>query len=110
MHAVPAAIPVTTLVSADISQLGFCRSPDFAQTGHRTWTGTIWRGEMGQGQASSWQLVGRLSPLPGSIGAVADPTIAVSMAWPPGLYFLEADSAGSASAWLGVLIEGAPRP
>jgi hypothetical protein len=105
----PATIPVTTFVSAGIGRLGFCRPPEFVGAGSRVWTGTIWREPEATAKAAAWQVVGRLRPLPGSLGAVASPIQAVSMAWKPGLYFLQADSAGSASAWLGVRIEGSPR-
>lgn len=104
----PASIPVTNLVSAGVGRLGLCRPPAFAGAGGQAWTGTIWREPTVIAEPSDWQLVARLNPLPGSVGAVASPIRTVSIAWPPGLYLLEAESAGSASAWLAIRIEVSP--
>ncbi len=100
-------IPVTTLVSSAIEHIGFCRPSGSGQLGDGGWSGTLWRQGADPANPTQWQLAARVDPAPGSIGALAYPVNESAAAWPPGLYFLEADFAGSdREAWLGLLIQG----
>jgi hypothetical protein len=105
---VQSAIPVATLVSGDVRQLGFCQPDVSAGSSMPSWTGRLWWQAPG-GSATARKLVGRLAAAAGSGGAVAEPPAGASAAWPSGLYLLEIDLTGSTtSAWLGVLIKPQP--
>lgn len=102
-------VPVTTLVSSEVEHLGFCRPAGSADAGTGIWRGTLWRESPDLAAPVRWQLAARLSPAPGSIGALASPQSGATNVWQPGLYFLEAEFAGSnTETWLGLLIERGP--
>lgn len=101
-------IPVTTLVSRAVVRLGFCPPSGPEEPADRGWSGTLWREGADPAAPTQWQLAARLDPAPGAAGALAYPVDNSAASWPPGLYFLEADFAGSdREAWLGLLIQGA---
>jgi hypothetical protein len=100
-------IPVTTLLSRGVVRLGFCPPSGLGGPGVRDWSGTLWRQGAGSADPTQWRLAARWGPAAGSAGALAYPVDHSAAAWPPGLYFLEANSAGSdREAWLGLLIQG----
>jgi hypothetical protein len=102
-------IPVTTLVSSEVERLGFCRPAVAGEAGGPAWSGSLWRQGVGVSASPQLQLAARLDPAPGSIGAFVFPLGNPAVAWPPGLYFLQADLAGSdKEVWLGLLIQGRP--
>ena len=102
------AIPVATLVSGDVRQLGFCQPDVPAESSMPPWTGRLWWQAPGS-PADARTLVGRLSVPAGSGGAVVEPQAGAPVAWPSGLYLLEIDMAGSTtSAWLGMRIKPEP--
>lgn len=100
-------IPVVVLVSESVERIGLCL-PAGLNTAHPGgWQGALWRETLTPGVAAGWQLAAIWMPAAGAGGALASAGAAKPPAyWPPGLYALEADVAGSSSAaWLGLLIE-----
>jgi hypothetical protein len=101
-------IPVTSLISGPVTRLGFCAPAGNAALGTAPWTGWLWRQNGPTFDPASSQLVARLTPMPGSLGALADPVQGSVFAWPPGRYVLEASFQGlPTQAWLGLSIESA---
>jgi hypothetical protein len=105
---VRSTVPVTSLVSSGVSSLSFCLAPEVSQAGKTGWSGTLWRQSGDAADPAAWQPAARLTPFPGSIGALAAPLDGSATTWPPGRYVLEARFAGSPrEAWLGLLIRRA---
>ena len=99
-------VPLTWLISSEVRSLIFCLPADGSTPGQTKWSGTLWRQGGDPADPTAWQQAGRLTPLPGSLGALADPITGSAATWPPGRYMLEARFAGSESeAWLGLLIQ-----
>lgn len=99
-------IPVTTLVSSQVERLGFCLPAGGGAPGTNGWSGTLWRAADASLTPAQGQEAATLDPAPGSLGAMAYPVGEAALTWAPGLYFLQADFAGSnREAWLGLLIE-----
>ena len=99
-------VPLTWLISSDVRSLVFCLPADASRLGTAAWSGTLWRQGGSAADPMAWQPAARLTPAPGSLGAMADPITASAPTWPPGRYMLEARFEGSESeAWLGLLIQ-----
>jgi len=99
-------IPITPLVSGGLSGLGFCAPAGVSEHGKVAWSGTLWRQGAERAGPVSWQPVARLTPLPGSLGAVAEPLNESPALWPPGYYVLEARIKGQLrEAWIGLTIQ-----
>jgi hypothetical protein len=102
-------IPVTTLVSSQVERLGFCLPVGGGTPGANGWSGTVWRTAGTGADPTLGQEAATLDPTPGSLGALAHPVGEAAVTWAPGLYFLQADFAGSnREAWLGLLIQRDP--
>lgn len=102
-------IPVTTLVSSQVERLGFCLPVGGGTPGANGWSGTLWRTAGTGADPTQEQKAATLDPVPGSLGALAHPVGEAAITWAPGLYFLQADFAGSnREAWLGLLIRRDP--
>ncbi|HEX7613108.1 MAG TPA: hypothetical protein VF371_10075 [Candidatus Limnocylindrales bacterium] len=99
---VRSTVPVASLISSGVTNLVFCLPTGGLGSGETTWSGTLWRQG---GDAASWQETARLTPVPGSLVALADPFDGSAGTWSPGRYILEARFDGSVrEAWLGLLI------
>ena len=106
---VHSTIPVTTLVSSEVVRLGFCLPVSAGEPRNGGWSGTLWRQGADAANPTQWQAAARLDPAPGSLDALAYPVNKSAIAWPPGLYFLEARFVGlDREAWLGLLIQRRP--
>jgi hypothetical protein len=101
-------VPVATVLSSRVESLGFCLPTTLADVAARGWSGTLWRVGANPAAPGTWEQVGVVAPLPGSLGAeAAAPGRSVS-SWPAGSYVLEARFGDLASrAWLGFVIEPA---
>ena len=99
-------IPITPLVSGGLSGLGFCAPAGVSEHGKVAWSGTLWRQGAERAGPVSWQPVARLTPLAGSLGALAEPLNESPALWPPGYYVLEARIMGRLQeAWIGLTIQ-----
>lgn len=104
----PSTIPVVSLVSSALIDLGFCVPVGLSGPGDIGWSGTLWRQSDDATDPTAWRAVGRLDPLPGSFGALADPIDESEVVWPPGRYVLEARFGASIrEAWLELVIQDA---
>ncbi len=100
------SIPVTSLVSHSVDKLGFCVPAGVLDHGRNAWNGTLWRQGGDPADPTGWRQVARLTPSPGSFGAMADPLDRSVVVWPPGIYVMEARISGSLQdAWLGLVIK-----
>ena len=105
---VRSTVPVTSLVLGGVNDLGFCLPGGVSGPGKTGWSGTLWRQGGVGADSTAWQPAARLTPSPGSLGALAEPLDGSVGTWPPGRYVLEARFVGSDSeAWLGLLIRSA---
>lgn len=106
---VRSTIPVTPLVSSTVDMLSVCVPAAVVGADTTGWSGTLWRVGGDSTDPTGWRQVARLTPLPGSLGALADPLGEALVVWPPGPYVLEARFEGSIrEAWLELLIQESP--
>jgi hypothetical protein len=103
------SIPETSLVSHAVERLGLCAPAIVSDNGQNAWSGTVWRQGGDPADPTGWRQVARLTPSPGSLGALADPLDRSVSAWPPGIYVIEARVSGSPQdVWLGLVITESP--